>query len=112
MVTGLSQPAMNQCLINPGVQYYYISALFLSMTLQTKMQTTTTLSTVTLVAMLLQNEQTATCYFNYPRPMQADSTLAFERLNDGTIRATLTTKQNDPHINSHNQLLLQHWRAN
>ena len=40
------------------------------------------------------------------------SYLAFEKLTGGSIRATLTTKRNDPRVNSHNRLQLQHWRAN
>lgn len=57
-------------------------------------------------------KQTPTCRFNYPRPTQSESSLSFERLSDGTIRATLTTRRNDSRINSHSRLLLQHWRAN
>lgn len=52
------------------------------------------------------------CRFKYPQPTQSNSTITFERLGDGTIRATLTTKRNDPRVNSHNRLLLQNWRAN
>lgn len=57
-------------------------------------------------------EPNAQCRFNYPRPTQAESSITFERLGDGTIRATLTTQRNDPRLNSHNRLLLQNWRAN
>ena len=57
-------------------------------------------------------DQSPTCRFNYPRPIQAESCLTFERLSDGTIRCTLTTRRNDPRVNSHSRLLLQHWRAN
>ena len=49
------------------------------------------------------------CRFEYP---QTSSTIAFERLENGTVRATLTSKQNDPRVNSHNRVMLQHWRAN
>ena len=56
--------------------------------------------------------QVAECRFKYPRPTLTESTITFERLGDGTIRATLTTKRNDPRINSHSRLLLQNWRAN
>ena len=52
------------------------------------------------------------CRFDYPRPHQEASTLQFEKFQDGTIRATLTTQRNDPQINSHNRVMLQHWRAN
>lgn len=37
---------------------------------------------------------------------------AAEKLGDDIIRATLITKRNDPCLNSHSRLLLQHWRAN
>ena len=51
----------------------------------------------------------AECRYNYPCPTQVESTL---KLTDGTIRATLTTRCNDPRVNSHSRLLLQHWQAN
>ena len=57
--------------------------------------------------------QTATeCRFKFPRPLLSDSSLTFEKLADGSIRGTLTTKRNDPRVNSHNRLMLQNWRAN
>ena len=56
--------------------------------------------------------QLAECRFKYPRPTQEESTLTFERLSDGSIRGTLTTRRNDPRINSHSRTLLQNWRAN
>lgn len=52
------------------------------------------------------------CRFGYPRDVQESSTITFEKLQDGSIRATLTTQRNDPRVNSHNRLMLQHWRAN
>ena len=58
------------------------------------------------------NQDEPTCRFKYPLPEQACSCLSFEKLTDGSIRATLTTKRNDPRVNSHNRLQLQHWRAN
>lgn len=58
------------------------------------------------------NQQELKCRFDNPRPLQEMSTLQFEKLNDGTIRATLTTQHNDPRVNSHNRVMLQHWRAN
>ncbi len=54
----------------------------------------------------------AVCRFGYPRDVQQSSELTFEKLQDGTIRATLTTRRNDPRVNSHNRVMLQHWRAN
>ena len=60
-----------------------------------------------------RNGQTeAKCRFEYPRPLQNNSTLTFQKLTDGSIRGTLTTKRNDPRVNSHNRLMLQNWRAN
>ena len=49
------------------------------------------------------------CHFEYSCSKQSTSTLTFERLQDNTIRATVTTKRNDPHLNSHNCVLLQNW---
>ena len=40
------------------------------------------------------------------------SAIEFEQLENGDVRAVLKTKRNDPRINSHNRLLIQHWRAN
>lgn len=36
----------------------------------------------------------------------------FEKLSDGSIRGTLTTKQNDPRVNSHSRVVLQNYRSN
>ena len=47
-----------------------------------------------------------------PSSTTAASTLEFEKLPDGRVRASLTTKRNDPRLNSHNCLMIQHWRAN
>lgn len=57
-------------------------------------------------------QQEQQCRFDYPRPLQESSTLEFEKLDNGTVRATLKTKRNDPRLNSHNRVMLQHWRAN
>ena len=57
-------------------------------------------------------QQEPKCRFDYPRPLLPESTLTFEKLSDNTIRATLTTKRNDPRVNTHNRLMLQNWRAN
>lgn len=48
------------------------------------------------------------CRFGYPREEQSYSTNTFEKLDDVTVRATLATKQNDPRLNSHNRVMLQH----
>ena len=57
-------------------------------------------------------DQEPKCRFDYPRDVQALSTLEFEQLNCGSVRAKLITKRNDPRINSHNRTMLQYWRAN
>ena len=57
-------------------------------------------------------QQEATCRFDYPRPEQQSTDINFEQLQDGTIRATILTKRNDPRVNSHNRVMLQNWRAN
>ena len=57
-------------------------------------------------------QQNTECRFKYPRPTLSLSTLSFERLTNGSIRATLATRRNDPRVNSHSRLLLQNWRAN
>ena len=49
------------------------------------------------------------CRFDYPRPEQLLSTLTFEKIDNDNICATLTTKRDDPRINSHNRVQLQHW---
>lgn len=59
-----------------------------------------------------QGQQELKCRFDYPRQELCASTLTFERLENGSIKATLTTKRNDPRVNSHNRLMIQHWRAN
>ena len=50
------------------------------------------------------NQDEPTCRFNYPLPEQVHSSLSFEKLTDSSICATLTTKRNDPHVNSHNRV--------
>lgn len=57
-------------------------------------------------------DQEQHCRFDYPCPLQQASTLQFEKLHDGAVRGILTTKRNDPRVNSHNRLMIQHWRAN
>lgn len=57
-------------------------------------------------------QQEQTCRFDYPRPQQVASSLQFEKLPDGTVHAVLTTRRNDPRVNSHNRMMIQHWRAN
>ena len=52
------------------------------------------------------------CRFDYPRPLLESSTFEFEKLDSGMIRTTLITQRNDPRVNSHNRVMLQHWRAN
>ena len=59
-----------------------------------------------------QNQQQPTCRFGYPKECIDQTDITFEQLSSGDIRATLTTKRNDPRLNSHNRLMLQNWRAN
>ena len=59
-----------------------------------------------------QNQQQPTCRFGYPKECTDQTDITFEQLSNGEIRATLTTKRNDPRLNSHSQLMLQNWRAN
>ena len=57
-------------------------------------------------------QQDVTCRFDYPCETQTSSTINFDKLSNGTIRAPLTTIRNYPYLNSHNRVMLQHWRAN
>lgn len=59
-----------------------------------------------------QRGQGLKCRFDYPPYEQSTSSLTFERFENGTIKATLITRHNDPRVNAHNRLVLQHWRAN
>lgn len=59
-----------------------------------------------------KNGKEPTCRFGYPIEQTPTTTVTFERLSNGQVKATLTTSRNDPRINSHNRLMLQHWRAN
>ena len=52
------------------------------------------------------------CRFDYPLLEQHTSQINFSKQPDGIIRATVSTKRNDPRVNSHNRVMLQHWRAN
>ena len=61
---------------------------------------------------IVSAEQKQHYHFDYPHPIQQASLLEFEKLSNGTIHAVLTTKRNVPCVNSHNCLMLQHWRAN
>ena len=71
--------------------------------------------------------QQPTCRFNFPKDCQDKTTidsqlitkagsdnreLTVEEITQAQVKATLTTKRNDGHINSHNRVMLQHWRAN
>lgn len=53
-----------------------------------------------------------TCRFNSPRELCEVSDIQFQELPNGTVRATLSTKRNDPRLNTHQRLMLQNWRAN
>ena len=59
-----------------------------------------------------QNQQQPTCRFGYPKECTEQTDITLEHLSNGDLRATLTTKCNDPRLNSHNHLMLQNWCAN
>ena len=46
-------------------------------------------------------QDSPTCRFNYPRDICNISNIQFQELPNGTVRATLSTKWNDPWLNSH-----------
>ena len=52
------------------------------------------------------------CRFGYPKPVSHETEISFDELTPGKVRATLFTKRNDDRLNSHNRVMLQHWRAN
>ena len=71
--------------------------------------------------------QQPTCRFNFPKNCQDQTTIDFqlitkagsddheltvEEITQVQVKATLTTNRNDGRINSHNYVMLQHWRAN
>ena len=71
--------------------------------------------------------QPPACRFNYPKECQENTSIDFQLIVKGCdderemtadeianarVKATITTKRNDDRINSHNHVMLQHWRAN
>ena len=71
--------------------------------------------------------QEATCRFNFQNDCQEETSLDFQlirkagsddqeltvqEVTQGRVKVTLSTKRNDGRINSHNRVMLQHWRAN
>ncbi|XP_078352432.1 uncharacterized protein LOC144637171 [Oculina patagonica] len=71
--------------------------------------------------------QPPACRFNYPKECQNNTLIDFQLIVKGgdddremtadeiskaRVKATITTKRNDDRINSHNHVMLQHWRAN
>ena len=71
--------------------------------------------------------QQLTWRFNFPKDCQDETTIDFqlitkagsddheltvEEIKQTQVKATLTTKRNDEMINSHNCVMIQHWRAN
>ena len=52
------------------------------------------------------------CRFGYPQELREETGVTFEEISEDKIRATLVTKRNDGRLNSHNRVMLQHWRAN
>ena len=71
--------------------------------------------------------QQPTCRFNFPKNCQDETTIDFqlitkagsndrelpvEEITQVQVKATLTMNRNDGRINSHNYVMLHHWRAN
>ena len=71
--------------------------------------------------------QQPTCRFNFSKDFQDETSIDFklfrparsedrkltvEEISQARVKATLTTKRNDKRINSHNHVMLQHWRGN
>ena len=71
--------------------------------------------------------QQSTCRFNFPKDSQEETFIEFELIRkagsddreltvdeiaQARVKATLITKRNDDCINSHNRIMLQHWRVN
>ena len=67
------------------------------------------------------------CRFHFPKDLQDETSIDFklfrptrsegreltvEEISQARVKATLTAKRNDKRINSHNHVMLQHWRAN
>ena len=100
--------------MNPGVCQFHIRVLGLSMML-TSMKITSLVNSVERhtccnAAYCLRKktgQQDLECHFKYPHPISSESDINFERLSDGTICATFTTKRNDPRVNSHNHAKLE-----
>ena len=60
-----------------------------------------------------KGEKELSCRFGYPQELREESSdIVFQQISGNKIRATLVTKRNDNRINSHNRVMLQHWRAN
>ena len=62
------------------------------------------------------NEKDLTCRFNFPFEKSSETKLEFQEIlnKDGSVRyrAKIITKRNDVHLNTHQRLQLQGWRAN
>ena len=52
------------------------------------------------------------CRFDYILDIQAISSIIFNKLGNGAVRANFVSKQNDPRINQHCKIHLQEWMAN
>ena len=62
------------------------------------------------------DDENLSCRFNYPKDLSEKTHLQFKeiRSKDGTLhyRVKVNTKRNDTHINNHQRMQLQGWRAN
>jgi hypothetical protein len=52
------------------------------------------------------------CRFGYPFELCTKTRLSFEKTKNGTVKATIAYKRNDPNINRHNRTMLEYWKAN
>ena len=47
------------------------------------------------------DQESRTCRFNLPRELCEVNDIQFQELSNDTVRATLSTKRNNPRLNSH-----------
>ena len=59
-----------------------------------------------------KNDQEPACRFGYPIECSSQTSLTFTVLPNDVVRATVSTARDDPRVNAHNSIMLQHWRGN
>ena len=52
------------------------------------------------------------CRFGYPHDLCERTRLSFTKTKNGTVKADISYKRNDPWINRHNRTMLEYWKAN